>query len=194
MNIIELETLRLRLRGWTDQDRPSFFLMNSHPDVMHFFPSILDKSQSNQFLDAIIAKFAQQGGWGLWAAELKSNNQFIGFIGLNIPAANLPMSPCVEMSWRLLPAYWGKGYATEGAKAVIELAFNQLNIDELVAFTAVPNLPSEAVMKRLGMVKDDHNFAHPALPEGHWLKEHVLYHIAKKKPLSNNYASVAFCS
>ena len=175
MNIIELTTTRLKLRGWDEKDSIPFFQMNSHPDVMHYFPSTLDKQQSDHFLAQLKAKFEQQGGWGLWAVELKSSGAFIGFIGLNIPAANLPMSPCVEISWRLLPIYWGKGYATEGAKAVIELAFNQLNIDELVAFTAVPNRPSEAVMKRLGMVKDAHNFAHPALPEGHWLKEHVLY-------------------
>lgn len=178
MDIIQFETPRLRLRGWQEKDRASFHLMNSHPEVMRYFPSVLDKPQSDQFLDTIIAKFSAQEGWGLWAAELKSSEELIGFIGLNIPTNKLPFSPCTELSWRLRPEFWHQGLATEGANAVIKLAFEQLQIAELVAFTAVPNTPSESVMKRLGMIKQPNNFYHPALPDGHWLQEHVLYKIA----------------
>ena len=177
MNILELETPRLRLRKWQKEDSAAFYALNSDPDVMRYFPAILDELQSQQFLDTIIMKFNQQGGWGLWAVELKETSTFIGFLGLNIPAANLPFSPCVEIGWRLLPDYWHQGFASEGAKAVIRLAFTQLKLKELVAFTAVPNIPSESVMKRLGMIKQPDNFYHPALPDGHWLQEHVLYRI-----------------
>lgn len=177
MKIIELETSRLRLRQWQEEDKHPFHRMNSHPDVMHYFPSVLDEQQSGQFMETIIAKFAQQEGWGLWAVELKSNKQFIGFIGLNTPSASLPFSPCVELSWRLLPEYWHQGYATEGANSVIEFAFDKLKLPELVAFTAVVNSPSESVMKRLGMIKEPNTFYHPALPDGHWLQEHVLYRL-----------------
>lgn len=177
MNIIELETSRLRLRHWKEEDRKPFYLLNSSLEVMRYFPSVLNKTQSDQLMDTIVNKFIEQNGWGFWAVELKSNNQFIGFIGLNIPSPILPFSPCVEIGWRLLPEHWRKGYTTEGAKAVIELAFNHLNINELVSFTAVPNTPSEAIMKKLGMIKDPSHFLHPALPDGHWLQEHVLYRI-----------------
>lgn len=184
MNIIELETPRLRLRKWQKEDSAAFYALNSNPEVMRYFPAILDEPQSQQFLETIIVKFSQQGGWGLWAVELKETNAFVGFLGLNIPAANLPFSPCVEIGWRLLSTYWHQGLATEGAKAVIQLAFTELKLDELVAFTAVPNAPSESVMKRLGMIKQPNNFYHPALPDGHWLQEHVLYRIKARDYLN----------
>ncbi|HBC7430036.1 TPA: GNAT family N-acetyltransferase [Providencia rettgeri] len=187
MKIIELETTRLRLRGWQEEDKQLLYQMNSHPDVMHYFPSVLNEQQNAQFMQTIIDKFTQQGEWGLWAVELKSNKQFIGFIGLNIPSATLPFSPCVELSWRLLPEYWHHGYATEGASRVIEYAFDKLNLPELVAFTAVVNSPSESVMKRLGMIKQLNNFYHPALPDGHWLQEHVLYRIKASDFLNKSH-------
>ncbi|BBV02104.1 MULTISPECIES: GNAT family N-acetyltransferase [Providencia] len=187
MKITGLETARLRLRGWQEEDKQPLYQMNSHPDVMRYFPSVLNEQQNAQFMETIIDKFAQQGGWGLWAVELKSNKQFIGFIGLNIPAANLPFSPCVEIGWRLLPEYWRHGYATEGAHAAIKFAFEQLKLEELVAFTAVVNLPSESVMQRLGMIKHPNNFYHPALPDGHWLQEHVLYRIKASDYLKSSH-------
>ncbi|EPL3989139.1 GNAT family N-acetyltransferase [Providencia stuartii] len=177
MSIIELETPRLRLRRWAEQDKERFFDMNSSPEVMRYFPSVLNKSQSDQMMDTIMERFATQGGWGIWAVELKSDHSLIGFVGLNIPEYLLPCSPCTEIAWRLLPQYWRQGYTTEAAKTVIQFAFNQLKLKEIVAFTAVANTPSEGVMKKLGMTKEAENFAHPALPEGHWLQEHVLYRL-----------------
>lgn len=97
MNILELETPRLRLRKWQEEDSAVFYALNSDPDVMRYFPAILDEQQSQQFLETIITKFSQQGGWGLWAAELKETSAFIGFLGLNIPAANLPFSPALKL-------------------------------------------------------------------------------------------------
>ncbi|MCW2258505.1 ribosomal-protein-alanine N-acetyltransferase [Providencia alcalifaciens] len=177
MTIIELDTPRLHLRGWRELDSEPFFKLNSSPQVMRYFPAVLNKEQSDQLMAAIMARFVSQGGWGLWAVELKSQNVFIGFTGLNIPTCTLPCSPCTEIGWRFLPEYWQQGYATEAAQTVVEFAFEQLKLDEIVAFTAVQNTPSEAVMKKLGMIKDPKNFNHPILPEGHWLQEHVLYRL-----------------
>ncbi|EMI5492050.1 GNAT family N-acetyltransferase [Providencia stuartii] len=177
MSIIELETPRLRLRGWTEQDKPAFFKMNSSTEVMRYFPSVLDKAQSDHLMSQIMARFDSQGGWGLWAVELKLTGELIGFVGLNIPRYLFPFSPCTEIGWRLRAEYWRQGYTTEAAQVVIKFAFEQLKLKELVAFTAVSNTPSEAVMKKLGMHKDAEHFNHPALPEGHWLSEHVLYRL-----------------
>lgn len=177
MTIIELDTPRLRLRGWRELDSEPFFKMNSSPEVMRYLPAMLDKAQSDQLMAAIMARFDSQGGWGIWAVELKSQNIFIGFTGLNIPTYVLPCSPCTEIAWRLLPEYWRQGYTSEAAQAIIQFAFQQLKLDEIVSFTAVENIPSEAVMKKLGMIKDPENFNHPALSEGHWLREHVLYRL-----------------
>ncbi|EKT62311.1 hypothetical protein OOA_08682 [Providencia burhodogranariea DSM 19968] len=88
MTIIELDTPRLR--GWRELDREPFLKMNCSPEVMRYFPAVLNKEQSNQLMAAIMARFVSQGGWGLWAVELKSQNTFIGFTGLNIPTYALP--------------------------------------------------------------------------------------------------------
>jgi len=85
-------------------------------------------------------------------------------------------SPCIEIGWRLAKEYWHQGYATEGAHAILDYAFNNLNLDKVVSFTAKSNTPSEAVMKKIGMVKIQ-EFQHPKLPEDHPLCWHVLYEI-----------------
>lgn len=175
---IEFDTERLRLRCWQDDDRAAFAAMNADARVMEFFPSTLNREHSDAVVDRIQAHFTQRG-WGLWAAELKATAQFIGFVGLNVPAAELPCSPCVEIGWRLAAAHWGRGYATEAARAALRVGFDRLGLDEIVSFTALVNARSQAVMERLGMQRDPHTFEHPAVPAGHALREHCLYRLRR---------------
>ncbi|WP_343034149.1 GNAT family N-acetyltransferase [Comamonas jiangduensis] len=112
---------------------------------------------------------------GGWAAENKASKEFIGWIGLHVPSAELPFAPCVEIGWRLARHAWGKGLATEGASAALDFAWHELGLSEVVAFTTLGNKRSERVMQRLGMVRDALTFEHPALPQGHPLRAHVLY-------------------
>ncbi|MEK9498246.1 GNAT family N-acetyltransferase [Photorhabdus sp. P32] len=175
--IVMLETDRLIMRAWREEDRLPFCHLNSNAEVMEYFPATLTAEQSNTMVDTIIQRFEQQGGWGLWAVELKETGDFIGFVGLNIPVAELPFSPCVEIGWRLDKPFWGKGYASEAARKTLDFAFTQLKLEEIVAFTTISNLRSQKVMERLGMVKDENTFLHPSLPNGHLLHEHVLYRI-----------------
>ncbi|CAQ83347.1 MULTISPECIES: GNAT family N-acetyltransferase [Photorhabdus] len=177
--MVILETNRLIMRKWKEEDRVPFFLLNSHAEVMEYFPATLTVEQSNAMVDKIIQKFEQQGDWGLWAVELKETGDFIGFVGLNIPVAELPFSPCVEIGWRLDKPFWGKGYASEAAYQALDFAFTRLKLEEVVAFTTVSNLRSQKVMEKLGMVKDENTFLHPLLPNGHPLREHVLYRISQ---------------
>jgi len=169
-----LETERLLLRQWCVTDLPSFAQLNADPEVMRFFPARLSHAESDQMAQRCTNLIAERG-WGLWAAEECASGAFIGFIGLHIPTAALPFQPCVEVGWRLARPWWGQGLATEGARAALDFAFSRLALREVVAFTAVANRRSEAVMQRLGMQRDTLTFAHPALPEGHWLREHCLY-------------------
>ncbi|WP_338884822.1 GNAT family N-acetyltransferase [Xenorhabdus sp. TH1] len=173
--VFELETERLRLRAWKAEDREPFFHLSSNPDVMEFFPDILTKAQSNTFIDNCIHKFETQGGWGLWAVELKQNGEFIGSVGLNVPNIKFPFSPFVEIGWRLDKPFWGKGYTCEAARRIFDFAFTEIGLEEVVAFTTVSNYRSENVMKKLGMVRDEKTFLHPGLEENHPLREHVLY-------------------
>lgn len=172
---VNLETERLILRRWRAEDREPFARMNADPAVMEYFPALLTRDESDAAVDRIVAGFAANG-FGLWAAELKATGEFIGFIGLSIPRFRAHFTPCVEIGWRLAAAYWGRGFATEGARAAADYGFGALGLKELVSFTAAQNMRSRRVMEKIGMTHDESDdFDHPALPEGHWLGRHVLY-------------------
>jgi RimJ/RimL family protein N-acetyltransferase len=116
----------------------------------------------------------------LWAVEIPNITSFAGFIGLSVPRFEAPFTPCVEIGWRLAAEYWGLGYATEGARVVLDFAFDPLGLDEVVSFTASGNLRSRRVMEKIGMAHDPaDDFDHPMLPEGHRLRRHVLYRMAR---------------
>lgn len=174
----ELETERLLLRQWKDSDYPAFARMSADAETMRYFPSVLTDEQSRDIATRCRALINQRG-WGFWAVEVKATDEFAGFIGLHVPSAELPFSPCVEIGWRLARDFWGKGLATEGAQAALGFAFHELSLTEVVAFTALTNKRSERVMQRLGMVRDEKTFEHSGIPEGHALRQHVLY---RKKP------------
>lgn len=173
---LPLPTPRLRLRQWRSDDRKPFAALNADPDVMRYFPACLSQAQS-----AAIAQrchdLIEQRGWGFWALEELASGQFVGFLGLHIPAADLPCSPCVEIGWRLAKPFWGQGLAHEAAQAALAYGFNQLKLEHIVAFTSLHNLRSQALMQRLGMQREPNNFLHPAIPAGHWLSEHCLYRL-----------------
>lgn len=144
---------------------------------MEFFPAPLSAAESDVLAGALMKAFAAQG-WGMWAVEAPEA-WFLGTVGLKVPSHALPFGPCVEVAWRLGRAHWGKGYAVEAARAALDFGFATLGLAEIVSFTALPNMRSRAVMERLGMEAAG-EFDHPALPDGHWLRRHVLYR--KKAP------------
>lgn len=175
-----LETPRLILRKWQKYDLEPFAAMNQCPQVMEYFPSPLSRDESEDFIKICNAEIAQQG-FGLFACVLKECLQFIGFVGLHIPSFKTRFTPCVEIGWRLAQPFWGQGYATEAAHAVLQFGFEQCKLTEIVSFTTVKNVRSRRVMEKLGMqhdVRDDFN--HPGLPVEHPLCKHVLYRIAAR--------------
>lgn len=125
-------------------------------------------------------------GWGFWAVERKEDARFIGFVGLRAQPSSLPFSPCVEIGWRLASDTWGHGYATEAAHRCLHFGFEDLNLTEIVSFTASSNLRSQRVMQRLGMHRDvEGDFLHPLLPPEHSLAPHVLYRLNFREYLEN---------
>ena len=117
---MEILTNRLKLRLWCTQDLPLFAEMNGDPEVMECFPKPLTREESNAFAEAIKKEFEERG-YGLFAVEVPGVAPFIGFIGLHLADFEASFTPCIEIGWRLDKAYWGKGYATEGARAVFRL-------------------------------------------------------------------------
>jgi RimJ/RimL family protein N-acetyltransferase len=183
-----LETERLVLRRWREDDRAPFARMNADPRVMEYFPATLTREESDALVDRIEQHWRTHG-FGLYAVDLKvgardgrtsDERYFIGFIGLARPSFEVDFTPCIEIGWRLDASAWGRGLATEGACAVADCAIGPLGLDEIVSFTAVANAPSRRVMEKLGMTHDARDdFDHPRVPEGHPLRHHVLYRLRR---------------
>ena len=174
---VEIKTDRLLLRQWTEQDFPLFAKICADPVVMEFFPKVYSQEESDAFASKTIS-LIEKKSWGFWAVELIEENKFIGFVGLNESGYLVPVSPCIEIGWRLDKDYWGKGYATEAARASLQFAFEVLQVNEVYSFTSIFNKRSWLMMLRLGMQNTGDNFDHPMVPQGHVLKEHVLYKIS----------------
>lgn len=172
---IYMETERLILRSWRYEDREFFAEMNGNRTVMKYFPATLSVDESNAFVDRINAEF-DETGFGLYAVEIKEIGEFIGYVGFHRFSFEAPFSPGWEIGWRISDRFWHKGYAAEAAKACLDFAREKHLCDKLYSFTALPNTPSENVMKRIGMSCEG-TFMHPALADDHWLKEHKLYSI-----------------
>ena len=175
-----LTTPRLLLRTWRDSDRLPFQAINADPRVMEFYPSTLTPAESDALITRIHLHF-ERHGHGPYAAELIETGTFLGYIGLHTPTFEAPFTPAVEIAWRLAADHWGRGLATEGARAVLHHAFHTLQLPSLVSFTVPQNQRSRRVMEKLGMVHDPQaDFDHPNLPQGHALRRHVLYRINRE--------------
>jgi RimJ/RimL family protein N-acetyltransferase len=167
------------LRHWVAADRDPFAALNADPRVMEHFPSVLTREESDGRVDRIEAHFAEHG-FGLWAVEIPGVTSFAGFVGLSTTPFDAHFTPCVEIGWRLAAPYWGRGYATEAARAALAFGFEELELDEIVSFTVPENVRSRRVMEKIGMRHDPAgDFDHPLLPEGHRIRRHVLYRIAR---------------
>jgi RimJ/RimL family protein N-acetyltransferase len=147
--------------------------MNADPRVMEWFPTMLSSQESAGLVGRIEQDF-EDAGYGLWAVELARGAEFIGFTGLSDVHIDVPFAPAVEVGWRLAHKYWGRGYATEAARTALTFGFTELDLGEIVSFTAAANLRSQRVMERLRMTRGA-EFDHPSIPEDHPLRPHVLY-------------------
>ncbi|MGE8154211.1 GNAT family N-acetyltransferase [Pseudomonas vancouverensis] len=179
--ILELESARLLLRQWRDEDLPEFAAMCADSQVMRYFPATLSRLESASSIGRIRGHFAEHG-FGLWALQRKDTGQFIGFTGLNVVGFDAPFTPATEIGWRLAREHWGLGYASEAAWTALRCGFDRLSLDEVVAFTTLTNLPSEKVMQAIGMHHDPaDDFDHPRLDADHPLRRHVLYRISREQ-------------
>ena len=175
--IENLRTQRLLLREWRDEDLEPFAAMNADPRVMEYFPSTLARDESDHLAASTRAAMSERG-FGWWAVEVTGVTSFVGFVGLHVPNFVAPFTPCVEIGWRIAFEHWGRGYASEGARAALDAAFGELGLDEVVSMTVPGNLRSRRVMERIGLTRNPaDDFEHPNIAEGHPLRPHVLYRI-----------------
>lgn len=174
-----LETLRLILRPWREEDRAPFAAMNADALVMKHFPAPLERPESDALMDALIGHFTDKG-WGFWALEVPGVAPFAGFVGLEHVGGGAPFAPAVEIGWRLAHAHWGHGYATEGARACVDFAFRELKLPGIVSYTTPVNKRSRRLMERLGMHHDPAgDFDHPDIPAQNPACRQVLYRLER---------------
>ncbi|WP_225793083.1 GNAT family N-acetyltransferase [Streptomyces aculeolatus] len=176
----ELRTDRLVLRRWRDSDLEPWAALNADPDVREHLGDLLTRAES----DASVARFQadlDRRGFGWWAVEVRATGEFVGFAGLDPVDDGMPFTG-VEIGWRLARRAWGRGYATEAARAVLAYGFDTLGLAEILAVTTSANLRSQAVMRRIGMVRDPAgDFDDPAVPAGP-LRSNVVFRIVRAGP------------
>jgi len=171
-----IETERLRLRDYREDERARFAELCANAEVGAWLGGVMDREQADAAFERVRNGIAKRG-YGLWAVERRADGVVIGQVGLNPVPDHLPLAPAVEMSWRMFPEVWGRGYAGEAAEAALAWGLANLPADvEIVAFTTTTNLRSQGVMRRIGLARAaERDFDHPGLPEGHPLRPHVVY-------------------
>lgn len=181
-----LRTDRLILRPWRAADLEPFAAMNADPAVMEYLPDLLNRDESDALAGRIVEGMARRG-WGLWAVEIPDVAPFIGFTGFAPVPFDTRFTPAVEIGWRLAQNFWGKGYATEAARAALQFGFETLPFDAFVSFTTEANARSRAVMTRIGLAYEPaEDFHHPLLFPSHPLSAHVLYRITREEWRARN--------
>lgn len=166
---------RLGFRLWRNSDLPLMTTINANKNVMEFFPRVFSLEETKAFILRMQNQFNDLG-FCYFAVDILETGEFIGFIGLSKQTYPSSFTPCIDIGWRLDEKHWNKGYATEGAQASLDYAFNRLKLKEIVAVCPKVNLKSEQVMKKIGMQKAL-EFNHVYLAEYPALETCVCYKI-----------------
>jgi RimJ/RimL family protein N-acetyltransferase len=133
-------------------DREEFALMNADPDVMHDLGGPISREQSDAKFDRYVAAFNKRG-FCRWVVESPEGN-FLGYAGVMPSNTEHPLGFHYEIGWRLARRAWGYGYATEAARAALKDVFTRIGLSEVLSYTTVENVRSQAVMARLGLHRD----------------------------------------
>jgi RimJ/RimL family protein N-acetyltransferase len=183
-----LRTSRLLLRPWRDEDIAAFAKMSADPVVMEYLLPLSHRGLSAEAWVARARAHWDERGFGQWVVELPGEASFIGVVGLGVVSFEAPFTPAVDVAWRLARAYWGRGYATEAARAALEYGFRKLGLGEIVALTVPANQRSRRVMERLGMTHaPEDDFDHPRIAEGP-LRRHMLYRLRNPREAAATFS------
>lgn len=159
---VQLLTPRLRLRRWRPADGPDLAAIFAKPEVWRYpLGRGLTAMETSAFLRRRLEE-QRSAPWRLWAAELRDPLRLVGYVGLAEPTFLPEILPAVEIGWRLDPLWWGRGLATEAARAALDHAFGAPGLDEVVSIYQPENEASGRVMQRLGM-RVERDTRHPVL-------------------------------
>ncbi|MGK7947249.1 MAG: GNAT family N-acetyltransferase [Xenococcaceae cyanobacterium] len=148
-NIIIAETPRVIIRYFCVEDIPEITPIFTNPEVMKYSLSgVLTNAQTKNFINKMLTRYATEG-YGYYAVIYRENKQIIDYCGLL--SCSIEGEKQVEIGYRLAPNYWGKGLATEAAKAVRDYAFKKFNLDCLICLIQPENMASIKVAEKIGM-------------------------------------------
>ncbi len=147
-----METERLLLRGWRDGDVEPYARMCADPEVMQFIGSgsALNREQSEEQVSRFVRHWEERG-FGLWALERRGNGAFVGFAGLAHQEDWAEGEHKTEVGWRLDPAFWGRGLATEAARASVAYGFETPGLETIISFIEPGNTASRRVAEKAGL-------------------------------------------
>jgi len=173
------ETDRLIMREWGEGDADRFNAVMNRPSVMRWLGGVQDPEEWEAAYQRILG-YQRDFGFTFWIVERKADGELLGFCGLkraNAPGAEA-IAGDVEIGWRLREEAWGQGYAKEAAIASLNLAFDRFEAPFVIAMTALGNLPSQGLMKRLGMVRRaELDFVHKAFPADSDVNPQIIFRI-----------------
>jgi len=147
-----LETERLVLRRFTVADLDNLVELDGDPDVMRFITGGRATPRAeiqNETLPRFLSYYERSAGYGFWAAIEKASGEFLGWFHFRPPHGSPPEE--AELGYRLRRSAWGKGYGTEGSRALIDKGFAELGVQRVVASTMVVNGASRRVMEKAGL-------------------------------------------
>jgi len=174
-----IETERLILAEWRDDHRDAIAAINADPEVMRYFVAPMTRAETDAQIVRQIAAQANHG-FCFWAVERKADGVLLGLAGLKTGAPGTPIEDDLEIGWRLGRHGWGKGYASEAARAALAYGFGDPGVPRIAAITIVANEKSWRVMERIGMTRDlSADFEHPAVPADSPVRPHITYFIAR---------------
>lgn len=175
-----IETERLILRNWTDADVQPMYAIHQDTNVMEYLGGLKDLDATLAYINRLV-KHYDQYGYTLYACDVKATKSLIGFIGLRFfDYLEKHVTPMPEIAWRLSFDSWGQGYATEGAKAVLEYGFCKLDLSEIISIASACNQRSVRVMEKIGLQHDPKDdFDHPNLADDSPFRKMVLYRITQ---------------
>ncbi len=171
-----IETPRLILRDWKEEDIPVFARLNSDDKAMEFCLNKLSYQETLDFYNRIQKEFSTNG-YGLYAVEKKEAPAFIGYVGLHDVTFDVDFAPAVEIGWRLISRSMESGIRHRSRFSLSGICKKGIGTEKLYSFTSLPNKRSERVMQKIGMVKNK-EFNHPLVSPDHPLCRHVLYKIS----------------
>jgi RimJ/RimL family protein N-acetyltransferase len=188
-----IETERLILREWREVDRLVLKSIINTPAMLRYFGGLMTDDEYDAFFDRRLDDQKKVGGLCYWAVTRKRDDQLIGTCGLRKAddyPAHLPVSGRHEIGWRIGEAWWRQGYALEAARGCIRWFWDNTDLDRLAAWTTEGNLPSQALMKRLGMARrTDLDFDHHRIADNSPLKRHITYSIRREQwPIATSKA------